>query len=121
MFFSKKMKKLKALSSYTPTTKQERLVVTAVQSVPVLCGMHEALGILRYKSDEWVFEVMDASTPGVRVWWVPDGEYILGAGNTLEVGTISDECFMFLLSDRYSSKTQEGRLKQLYKEWGIEY
>lgn len=117
--FNRKFKKLTPIKSYTPHTKVEKLVIKAVLVVPTFCGFHEALGIEQYVVGEWVFEVMDDKTPGVRVWYVPEGEYILGGGDTFEVGWISDQCFCYLLHPKEVVKTQEQKLMELYEKYGI--
>lgn len=118
--FNKKFKKSVPLRTYTPVNRVERLVIKATPNTPFLCGIQDALGIEQYQSGEWVFEVMDAKTPGVRVWHVPEGERILGAGNTIVVGWISDECFCYLLHPKEVVKTQEQKLIELYEKYRIE-
>lgn len=117
--FNRKFKEITPVESYTPQNNTERLVVKAVRHVPAFCGMHEVLGIRYYSSGDWVFEVMCSKTPGVKVWHVPGGEGILGVGNTLEVGWISDQCFGYLLHPKEVVKTREQKLLELYEKYDI--
>lgn len=117
--FNRKFKEITPVESYTPQNNTERLVIKAVRNVPTLCGIHDATGMQQYVSGEWVFEVMCSKTMGVRVWHVPRGEGILGLGNTLEVGWISDQCFGYLLHPKEVVKTREQKLLELYEKYDI--
>lgn len=68
-----------------------------------------------------MFEVTDISVNGVKFWHVESHVYLLGEPGSTYIGTISDNCFRWLISDRYgNNKSNSYIVEELYTKYGID-